>query len=204
MGLVLESNQDALRLLWHVLAWGSGSKLRLNRRRLDGISKDPAAALRHAARLSRTDPEAAYQHLAHGADTHLPYLGPAFFTKYLYFAGAGTCDRPSVILDSRVAHALSSRCGWASLSSGGNWPALTYQGYCALLALGTRRERTKRSPGLCGRDRTVALRRRRAAGAQVALRKVRSWRSATAVPCDMKAVHRRRRIPASANRAQSS
>jgi hypothetical protein len=62
MGRALESNQDVLRLLWHVLAWGSGSKLRLNRRRLDGISKAPAAAaaaLRHAARLSRTDPQAA-------------------------------------------------------------------------------------------------------------------------------------------------
>ncbi|WP_342593451.1 hypothetical protein [Streptomyces inhibens] len=81
----LGSDKDSLRFLWHVLAWGSGSKLRLDRSRLE-------QALRFAS------------------PTH-------------------AC----VILDSRVAHTLHTRCGWASLSSKGAWPAETYQRHCSLL-----------------------------------------------------------------------
>lgn len=54
--------RDVLRLLWHVLAWGSGFKLRHNHKRLKGIAEKPAAAaatLRTAARLARSDPQAA-------------------------------------------------------------------------------------------------------------------------------------------------
>ncbi len=148
----LDSDRDVLRLLWHVLAWGSGSRLRLNRRRLDGISKAPgaaAAALRDAARLSRTDPEAAYRCLSPGTGTPLPYLGPAFFTKYLYFAGAGAPDHPCLIIDSRVAHALNTRCGWTTLRSGGNWPPETYQRYCTLLARWAREESDRSGRQVC-------------------------------------------------------
>jgi hypothetical protein len=128
---------DLLRLLWHVLAWGSGFKLRHNHKRLKGIAGNPSAAatrLREAARLARTDPESAYTRLYRLAGDPLPHLGPAFFTKYLYFTGAGDPAHPCAILDSRVAHTLHTRCGWDSLRCGGNWPPRTYRRYCALLA----------------------------------------------------------------------
>nr|WP_262414340.1 hypothetical protein [Streptomyces acidipaludis] len=131
----MDSDDDVLRLLWHVLAWGSGLKLRNNRRRLDSIRDGRPAvitALREAATSARTDPEAAYRRLFKGAGVR--YLGPAFFTKYLYFAGAGSFDHPCVILDSRVAEALNKRCGWYSLRAGGGWPPETYGRYCTLLA----------------------------------------------------------------------
>jgi hypothetical protein len=127
---------DVLRLLWHVLAWGSGFKLRHNHKRLRGIAEKPAAAvatLRAAACLARTDPQAAYAQLYRVIGTPVPHLGPAFFTKYLYFTGAGLPAHPCAILDSRVAYALHTRCGWTSLHSGGNWPPCTYQRYCTLL-----------------------------------------------------------------------
>lgn len=133
----LESEHDVLRLLWHILAWGSGFKLRHNHKRLRGIAKDPlaaAATLRAAAFLARIDPESAYAKLYRATGTPIPHLGPAFFTKYLYFAGGGFPTHPSTILDSRVAHTLHTRCGWTSLRSGGNWPPRTYQRYCSLLA----------------------------------------------------------------------
>lgn len=132
-----ESEHDVLRLLWHVLAWGSGFKLRQNHKRLKGIAKNPVAAattLRAAASLARTSPESAYAQLYRATGTPIPHLGPAFFTKYLYFAGAGIPTHPCTILDSRVARTLHTRCDWTSLRSGGNWPPRTYQRYCDLLA----------------------------------------------------------------------
>ncbi|QKV93536.1 hypothetical protein HUT19_18665 [Streptomyces sp. NA02950] len=134
-----ESDEEILGLLWHVLAWGSGSKLRHNHRRLVAISRqrqDATNALRTAAHLARNDPEAAYARLTSAGGTRplLKYLGPSFFTKYLYFAGAGASDHPCAILDSRVAITLRKRCGWASLYGTGHWPAKTYERYCGLLS----------------------------------------------------------------------
>ncbi|MFI1097357.1 hypothetical protein [Streptomyces sp. NPDC020917] len=142
----LASEHEVLCLLWHVLAWGSGFKLRNNHKRLTGIAKDFTAAvatLREAARLARIDPEASYAQFHRATGTPIPHLGPAFFTKYLYFAGAGLLAHPCAILDSRVAHTLHTRCGWSSLRSGGNWPAHTYQRYCALLARWAAEERAR-------------------------------------------------------------
>ncbi|MBC2590391.1 hypothetical protein NPA35_00670 [Rhodococcus aetherivorans] len=92
-----------------------------------------AEALTTAAGLSRTDPEKTYALLYPGNRTLIPFLGPAFFTKFLYFAGAGAPTQPSLILDSRVATALH-RAGWTSLGTRGGWPAQTYRRYTALLA----------------------------------------------------------------------
>jgi hypothetical protein len=36
------------------------------------------------------------------------YLGPAFFTKVLYFAGAGNPDHPCLIVDERVLATLNA------------------------------------------------------------------------------------------------
>lgn len=133
----LASDHDLLRLLWHVLAWGSGFTLRHNHKRLKAIAGSPstaAAALRAAASHARTDPESAYARLYRLTGDPIPHLGPAFFTKYLYFSGAGDPGHPCVILDSRVAHTLHARCGWNSLRSGGNWPPRTYRRYCDLMA----------------------------------------------------------------------
>lgn len=146
----MDTDDDVLRLLWHVLAWGSGSKVRNNRRRLDSIRTSTSAAvsaLREAASLAGVDPEAAYRRLHTG--TRVPYLGPAFFTKYLYFAGAGSFEHPCVILDSRVAETLNRRCGWHSLRSGGNWPSETYRRYCTLLARWAGEESDRLGRGVC-------------------------------------------------------
>jgi hypothetical protein len=51
---------------------------------------------------------------------------------------------PCLILDSRVADALRRRCGWRSLHPEGNWPAITYQRYCDLLARWATEESARR------------------------------------------------------------
>jgi Putative 8-oxoguanine DNA glycosylase OGG-like protein len=129
-------NPDAaLRLLWHAVAWGSGMKYRQSHKRMDSIAADVdtlGEALTAAARLSLAEPVEAYRCLYPNGRSLIAYVGPAFFTKYLYFAGAGESRHPCVILDSRVAAALV-RIGWTSLHTEGGWPASTYARYLDLL-----------------------------------------------------------------------
>ncbi|MFD3705783.1 hypothetical protein ACFWUP_21805 [Nocardia sp. NPDC058658] len=132
---VENSPEDWLRLLWHTLAWGAGGHVRLIHKRMDAVALDwsrTAAQLGVAAALSRTDPGQAFDVLYPGNASLVPYLGPSFFTKFLYFVGAGAVEHPCLILDDRVAGSLN-RAGWESLSTRGPWPSDTYARYCGLL-----------------------------------------------------------------------
>jgi hypothetical protein len=131
-----ESTEGALTLLWHALAWGAGRYRRLCDARLRAIADNPKAAgelLSHAAETARLDPASAYRLLLPDGHTALPYLGPPFFTKFLYFAGCGDPAHASAILDSRVASTLRQLCGWRSLTGRYRWPAETYGRYCSML-----------------------------------------------------------------------
>lgn len=126
----------ALTLLWNALAWGSAHSQRNNKARIASIAADPdsaAALLQEAARLSRTDPRAAYDLLRPSNKTAIGHLGPAFFTKYLYFAGGGSADHRCSILDRNVAASLKRTCGWASLPINEAWAASAYERYALLL-----------------------------------------------------------------------
>lgn len=132
-----EDPAAALTLLWNALAWGSGDKRRNNKARIAAVAADPAAAaalLQQAAVLSRTDPQAAYDLLYPNNRTAISDLGPAFFTKYLYFAGGGHPAHPCAILDENVALALQKTCGWTSLPLKG-WLASAYGRYATLLGM---------------------------------------------------------------------
>lgn len=129
------SEEELLRFLWRVLAWGSGMKLRLNRERIRAVADNRSsavAALRQALQAARKDPAQAYEALRPEGRNAIAYLGPAFSTKILYFAGSGALDHPCVILDSQVAATLRNTCKWDSLGEGG-WPTNTYVRYCTLL-----------------------------------------------------------------------
>lgn len=150
-GAITSSSDDeaVLTYLWHVLAWGSRG--RNNRRRVASVaSQMPAAAatLRQACIAARESPEDGYRILRQGRSNAIPYLGPAFLTKVLYFAGGGTDGHHALILDDRVAAALSRRHGWHSLRTGGGWPPATYTRYCDLL--------DRWASGTSTQDRTVA------------------------------------------------
>lgn len=96
-----ESNEAAYSLLWHTLAWGTGSSHRNTKQRIASIERDISgigSALRCAATLSRTDPEAAFRTLQPRRPL-IKSLGPNFFTKYLYFAGAGSLEHRCLIVD---------------------------------------------------------------------------------------------------------
>lgn len=123
-----------MSLLVHSLAWGGGVKYRLMRKRLDTVAvsiEDARDLLAEAAAASRTDPMSAYDLLYPGGRTRLKFLGPAFFTKFLYFAGGGLPAHPCLIIDERTASALEG-LGWDGLGTTG-WSASTYAEYCEQL-----------------------------------------------------------------------
>lgn len=105
-----ETNEAAYALFWHSLAWGTGTSHRNTARRIASIENDITGigdALRRVALLAGTDPEAAFRTLKPRRPL-VKWLGPNFFTKYLYFAGAGNLQHPCLIVDKRVLATLSS------------------------------------------------------------------------------------------------
>lgn len=104
-----ESNESAYALLWHTLAWGTGSSHRNTPQRIASVEQDVPGigdALRRSAVASRKDPETAFRTLQPFRPL-IGSLGPNFFTKYLYFAGAGNLEHPCLIVDKRVLATLS-------------------------------------------------------------------------------------------------
>lgn len=128
------ADADVLRMLWHALAWGGGRRVRLMRKRIESVARDTPRAVDVLARaidLAQASPSAAYDTLYPSRRSAIPYLGPAFFTKVLYFAGGGEAAHPSLILDARTARSLRT-LGWDGLRTNG-WTAGVYASYCDLL-----------------------------------------------------------------------
>ncbi|WP_427174316.1 hypothetical protein [Arthrobacter sp. 92] len=108
-----ETGGSALQLLWSTLAWGTGTNHRNSPRRIASIEARPDHAgllLRDAARLSVTDPRGAFLLLQPGRNA-IGFLGPNFFTKFLYFAGGGEPSHPCLIVDNRVLVSLFRETG---------------------------------------------------------------------------------------------
>lgn len=118
-------------LLWHVLAWGVAGEFRNVPTVVRGVDSVPSRErlnelLAEASRLSyRGEIAAAYSSL----HKKVPRLGPAFFTKYLYFTGDRASEAPRpLILDSRVTAAswtLTGNTYWAEKPG-------TYAAFCEL------------------------------------------------------------------------
>jgi hypothetical protein len=123
---------------WQQAAW--------NRRRLAAVAADTsrvADVLHRAATATGSRPGVAYA-LLYPDDRRaaIPYFGPAFLTKYLYFAGGGAPDHPTVILDSRIAARLRNEAGWFRWTAAGVGPRRATSGTAGCLADGPPRSRT--------------------------------------------------------------
>ncbi|PJN29396.1 hypothetical protein CG736_02295 [Kitasatospora sp. CB02891] len=115
----VEANRQ---LLVAALVWGSGTKAREVKRRGRIFARNSVAEL--DARLGSAltvlrEEGAAAAYRAFNNDHRIPYLGPAFFSKVLYFAGDGAVAGPHrpLILDRVVSTALR-RLGIVD----GSWP----------------------------------------------------------------------------------
>ena len=90
-------------------------------------------SVKAAAELSESSPADAFDALYPRGRSLISGVGPAFFTKFLYFAGAGAANPLLDPGQPRRAAALN-QSGRTSLSTRGPWPADTYARYCTLLS----------------------------------------------------------------------
>ncbi|WP_404321200.1 hypothetical protein [Arthrobacter luteolus] len=129
--------ENAFQLLYYSLAWGLGRKARNLPKRLDGLAEDrerTAELLVDAwtAVRSREPAEDIYSILATPkGKARIPQFGPAFSTKFLYFAQGPTVPPRYVILDKVVATNLHEV--WPGAPKAGWYPD-TYERYCAFMS----------------------------------------------------------------------
>ena len=116
LGQDVQTPTDALNFFVAVYAWGVGNKARGVGRGVrvleDGMASDRIFAALTALRESHFDPRTGYEAFHFKAQSRLKYLGPAFFTKLLYFYShdrAISSTNLPLILDQRVAHSVGIR-----------------------------------------------------------------------------------------------
>lgn len=102
-----DSNDDQiLSFAFHVLFWGSGSSRRNNRQRIAAILEpEGREILRSFAVAGKDDPRTLFRLFRPERRNLISYLGPAFFTKLMYFGG-NSLEHPSLIVDNRVLKSL--------------------------------------------------------------------------------------------------
>ncbi|MGO4145638.1 hypothetical protein AB4Y77_11180 [Paenarthrobacter sp. YAF11_1] len=136
LGDLIPNAENSLQLLYHSLAWGLGTRAPRLQKRLGGLASDVERAqnlLLDAWQLVRSDasPRESYRALTteRGAG-RIPWLGPAFATKFLYFAQGYSREPCHLILDAVVATNL--RDVWPQAPTTAWWPE-TYETYCRLV-----------------------------------------------------------------------
>lgn len=129
--------EAALQLLWHSLAWGLGPRAPRLNARLDAIADDQDGASKLLVKAWTSvrdgdDPETSYALLTtpRGAG-RIKWLGPAFSSKFLYFAQGQAVAPAHLILDKVVATHLRATA-WPDAPTTAWWP-VTYGSYCALM-----------------------------------------------------------------------
>lgn len=138
IGQQVPTPDGAMQLLYHALAWGLGMRALWLHLRLNGLAKDPdhaAATLQDSwtAARSAESPSTVYRTLTtERGGGRIQQLGPAFGTKFMYFA-EGTSPTPRhLILDRVVATKLKKLEVWPDARTDA-WAPGTYESYCQLL-----------------------------------------------------------------------
>ncbi|WP_285320721.1 hypothetical protein [Pseudarthrobacter sp. lyk4-40-TYG-27] len=128
---------NAFQLLYYSLAWGLGTRAPRLHQRLDSLAgreENAGQLLLDAWALVR---DGAPTRNAYGTLTsnrgagRIPWFGPAFSTKFLYFAQGSAAQPRYVILDQVVAKNLRQDA-WPQAPTAGWWPE-TYERYSRLL-----------------------------------------------------------------------
>jgi hypothetical protein len=128
------SPEEAVQFYVAVCAWGAGKKARLVGRRVRVLreSQDAGVRLLAGIRLAEDSPVGAYTGWRTGGEHRLLHLGPAFFTKVIYFAGWPEHEPDRIpkplILDQYVAAAFNqvTDMTWPRTW---NWTPLYYEHY---------------------------------------------------------------------------
>lgn len=130
--------ENAYQLLYYSLAWGLGTRASRLHQRLDGLAQHPVKAGDLLVSAWTTVRQGAPTKDAYSVLTtnrgggRISWFGPAFSTKFLYFAQGTTAEPRHLILDQVVARNLQQDA-WPQAPTAGWWPE-TYQRYCTLLS----------------------------------------------------------------------
>lgn len=127
LGESIETEDDAVRFYVAVCAWGAGSSAQQVDRCLRPLGEiDAPQRLLTGLRLAKTETaDEGYRAFNNYNRNRIKFLGPAFFTKLLYFAAGSpkeTDTRHPLILDMKVARSL----GWKKTSG---WSTDEYTHY---------------------------------------------------------------------------
>lgn len=134
MAKKVSSAESILDLYVAVCAWGTGTKAQRVARVVKPLHEDGALDALHRSfhKAQSIDPVEAYQHLNLTSEDRIKGFGPAFFTKWLYFAAYDDPERHELrrplIFDDRVVRAL----GWATVPN--RQPSSAYGRYLDLAA----------------------------------------------------------------------
>lgn len=138
IGDLEQTPENAFQLLYYSLAWGLGMRASRLSTRLDHLassSEEASKLLVEAWTSVRTSSSTSVAYRTLTTDKgagRIPQLGPAFATKFLYFAQGPTSEPRHLILDEVVATNLQ-RDAWPDSPPAAWWPE-TYERYCSLLA----------------------------------------------------------------------
>lgn len=128
---------NAFQLFYYSLAWGLGTRAPRLHQRLDGLAAHEEKAGQFLLTAWRLVQDGASTREAYGILTtnrgagRIPWFGPAFSTKFLYFAQGSEADPRHIILDQVVARNLRGDA-WPQAPTAGWWPE-TYEAYSRLL-----------------------------------------------------------------------
>lgn len=116
----VRTGADAVDFYVRVCSWGAGTKAQRVARCVRPLHQPGAVeSLLETHKMVRSgDVVGTYAAMWRGGEYRIKYLGPAFFTKWLYFSAYRDWDSMSLaplILDARVANALGWRpYGWSA------------------------------------------------------------------------------------------
>lgn len=135
----LESEHRELHTAVAAYVWGVGFNSRNSIKHLvRTFTRNPGTVegnlRRAAAILLNQGAIAAYEAMLRGGPAQTKYMGPAYFTKFLFFTGYRNPAVPEprpLILDKRVATALRARGVFGPRASDGDWPSHLYSRYLA-------------------------------------------------------------------------
>ncbi|AMM31940.1 hypothetical protein SA2016_1260 [Sinomonas atrocyanea] len=148
---VIDGSRDPRDFTFHVLLWGSGTTRRNNRGRIDSlIAPTTSPALLDALQAAQTSPSTAFDAFRSRGRNTFAYLGPAYFTKLMYFAGQGRPTHPALIVDRRVLATLAGTEPGSGLSTAANYPRETYLRACSALEAIAASARDSGHPELTG------------------------------------------------------
>lgn len=131
-----ESGHHELHTAVAAYVWGVGFNSRMSIGRLVRAFTTNADTvetnLRQAAAILIKDGAvAAYESMLAGGSAQTKYMGPAYFTKYLFFTGYHdpAAELRPLILDKRVATALRDRGVFGPRAGNADWPSDLYHRY---------------------------------------------------------------------------